>query len=133
VLLSSAEMTAPESSCQSRGFPAEPQETLESTFDGEIAARDRPAVYCEDCDRSTRHRDANRVHTARVSARLGSGHRANFDLPLALARFQTRLVVRGRAVQYATIGERELRPMPGTDDRTVFQRALGQWAAEMGA
>ena len=49
----------------------------------------------------------------------------DFDVPIALAHRQARLVVRGGPIQHAAIVEGELGPVPWTHDRPVFQRPLG--------
>jgi hypothetical protein len=49
----------------------------------------------------------------------------HFDTAVALAHNEARLVVCRRTIQDAAIVERELGSMPRTDDRPIFQRALG--------
>ena len=48
----------------------------------------------------------------------------DLDTPIAFAHNKTRLVVRCRTIQDATIVQGKLRPMPRTHDRAILQGAL---------
>src|SRR3954466_8146477 len=71
--------------------------------------------------------------TAERSLFLSTTSRRDDDGAVGLASVEVGLRMRRRSVDHVSVAERELGPVPRTDDAAVLERPFGQRAAEVGA